>query len=99
MISTKKRKNPGFSQIDNIDITSLSEKASLKENKSGNEDNTEKEFVNFQCRLPKKFHSIIKRGILDNKITGSLNSYVVEAVKKRLIKEGFIDTNISKVLL
>lgn len=48
------------------------------------------EFTKIDLRLPKLFHTLIKTSIADYTITGSVNSYVVEAVRQRLKNDKII---------
>jgi hypothetical protein len=98
---TKNKRNAGLENLMNLDIKNLSSGASLKENlkeevKISNqvEPETKTEADNsitvVALRLPTKFHKVIIKNKEDYTITGSINSYIIEAVRKRLIEEGLM---------
>jgi len=82
------KKNNHLHNLDDLDLDSISSDASLSEKK---ENNTPiNEIKKLELRLPKKFHSAIKDGIASYKITGSMNAYIVESVRRKLIEDDLL---------
>lgn len=84
---SKRNNNSGIANLNDIDFDQISGGASLKEE---NLDVKDSGTIRTELRLPAKFHSILKRNIGDNNITGSMNSYFVEAVRRRMKEEGML---------
>jgi len=96
---SKGRKNTGLDNLKDLDIINISDDASLQEsvqqnveNKSDSKSNLREKKFNkkLQLRLPEDLHGIIIRAINENKATGSLNTFVVESVRRRLVEEGLL---------
>lgn len=91
-MSTKNKKNSGLNNLKNLDMTEISGGANLRENFASRDyDQKEKRVVVAKSLLiPAEFDKIIRGAKEKRLIIGSLNSYIVEAVRKRMIEDGLL---------
>jgi len=93
-MTSKNKKNSGFNNLRELDIVSISDGANLKENfvqkdidqQSAKEEN----FVKKSLNIPSDFDYIIRTAKKERKIIGSINAYIIEALRRRMIEEGLI---------
>lgn len=91
---SKNKKNSGFSSLNELDIQNISNGASLKENFSSKPDQKIKNAVNStvikSLEIPSEFDAIIRNAKKDKKIIGSINAYIIEALRRRMVDERLI---------
>ena len=89
----KNKKNSGFNNLRELDIVSISDGANLKENfvqKNIDQPSKEENFVKKSLNIPSDFDYIIRAAKKERKIIGSINAYIIEALRRRMIEEGLI---------
>ena len=73
---------------DNLNLPALNENKNKKRGRP--KGGSGRDFTKIDLRLPKLFHALIKASIADYTVTGSVNSYVVEAVRQRLKNDNIL---------
>jgi hypothetical protein len=94
-MSTKQKKNSGFNNLRDLDIQNISDGANLKENFSSrkSDKNLSSEVnktVIKSLEIPREFDSIIRDAKKNKKIIGSINAYIIEALRRRMVDENLI---------
>ena len=93
-MASKNKKNSGFNNLRELDIVSISDGANLKENfvqkDTDQQSAKEENFVKKSLNIPSDFDYIIRAAKKERKIIGSINAYIIEALRRRMIEEGLI---------
>ena len=91
---SKNKKNSGFANLNELSLQDISNGASLKENfsdksnqKSQNKANST---VTKSLEIPTEFDAVIRAAKENKKIIGSINAYIIEALRRRMIDERLI---------
>lgn len=94
-MSSKQKKNSGFNNLRDLDIQNISEGANLKENFSGRKSNQNlsneiSKTVIKTLEIPGEFDRIIREAKKGQKIIGSINAYIIEALRRRMVDDNLI---------
>lgn len=86
----KNKKNQGWNNLNSLDIDKITEGANLRENSRLEVKEVKSEEIKKLLTIPREFDLIIREAKKDKIIIGSINSYIIEAVRLRLIKDGLL---------
>ena len=92
-MNTKNKKNSGFDNLKDLDMAVISGGANLKENFTSRNSNQKEERAAVVVKslvIPAEFDKIIRDAKERRLIIGSLNSYIVEAMRKRMVEDGLL---------
>jgi hypothetical protein len=86
----KNKKNIGWNNLNNLDLDEITKNANLKENNKLEEKDGGNKSVKKSLIIPAEFDAIIRDAKQKKLIIGSINSYIIEALRIRLIKDGLL---------
>lgn len=87
----EKNINQGLNALGSLDeIERIAANAKMGESFS-KENKIEKRIAKLVLRIPEPIHTALSSAIENNKYTGSKNTYIVESLRKQLIKDDFLE--------